>query len=104
MDKLWFFSESGQIYWVPSPDTIVDEQGLPKAEMAEFEIHLKDASEFGTFCERSDQVILVSSNTPFAPDYVAVIPYNMPRVALIQSGTPAPAREQLDLQIGRAHV
>lgn len=96
MDKLWFFSETGQIYWVPSSDSILDEHGFPTAAMAEFEVHLKDASEFGTFCDRSDQIILVSSQREFAPDYLSVIPHSMPRLALIKSGTPAPAREQLD--------
>lgn len=96
MDKLWFFSETGQIYWVPSSDSILDEHGFPTAAMAEFEVHLKDASEFGTFCDRSDQIILVSSQREFVPDYLSVIPRSMPRLALIKSGTPAPAREQLD--------
>lgn len=96
MDKLWFFSETGQIYWVPSSDSILDENGLPKAVMAEFEVHLKDAAEFGTFCDRSDQIILVSSQREFAPDYLSTIPRSVPRLALIKSGTPAPAREQLD--------
>jgi len=96
MDKLWYFSETGQIFWVPSADSIVDENGLPKFEVAEFEVKLKDAVEFGTFCDRSDQIILVSSSQEFAEDYVRAIPITMPRVALIKSGTPAPAREQLD--------
>jgi hypothetical protein len=96
MDKLWFFSETGQIYWVPSSDSILDDNGFPKAVMAEFEVHLKDAVEFGTFCERSDQIILVSSQQEFRSDYLSAIPRNIPRLALIKLGTPAPAREQLD--------
>lgn len=96
MDKLWFFSETGQIFWVPSADSIVDKKGSPKVSMAEFEVKLKDAAEFETFCERSDQIVLVSSAREFLQDYLAVIPNNLPRIALIQSGTPAPAREQLD--------
>ncbi len=96
MDKLWFFSETRQIFWVPSEDSIVDETGVPKTGLAEFEVELKDANEFATFCDRSDQIILVSSANEFPTDYLAAIPSNLPRVALIKSGTPAPAREQLD--------
>ncbi len=96
MDRLWFFSETRQIFWVPNVDSIVDKSGLPKPGMAEFEINLKDAVEFGAFCVRSDQVVLVSSSLEFAPDYLAAIPAHMARLALIKSGTPAPAREQLD--------
>lgn len=96
MDKLWYFSETGQIFWVPSSGSIVDENGFPKPDVAEFEIKLKDAAEFLTFCERSDQIILVSSSQEFAADYLSVIPTSTPRVALIKLGTPASAREQLD--------
>ncbi|HOY23935.1 MAG TPA: hypothetical protein PK002_12330 [Cellvibrio sp.] len=96
MDKLWYFSETGKIFWVPSADSIVNENGVPKPDMAEFEVTLKDAQEFSTFCDRSDQIILVSSAQMFAADYLYAIPITMPRIALIKSGTPAPAREQLD--------
>ncbi len=96
MDKLWFFSDTGQIFWVPSAGSIVDENGIPKSDVAEFEVKLKDVAEFRTFCERSDQIILVSSSQEFAANYVGAIPVSVPRVALIKSGTPAPAREQLD--------
>jgi hypothetical protein len=96
MDRLWFFSETAQIFWVPNVDSIVDSNGLPKPGAKEFEITLRDSSEFGTFCTRSDQVVLVSSQQEFAQDYLAAIPTHMPRLALIKSGTPAPAREQLD--------
>lgn len=96
MDRLWFFSETRQVFWVPNVDSVVDKNGLPKPDMAEFEINLKDDVEFGTFCTRSDQVVLVSSAQEFVPDYLAAIPVHMPRLALIKSGTPAPAREQID--------
>ncbi len=96
MDKLWYFSDTGQIFWVPSADSIVDESGLPKSAVAEFEVKLKDAPEFATFCERSDQIILVSSPQEFAAEYLKAIPASMPRVALIKSGTPVSVREQLD--------
>ncbi|MDZ7924961.1 MAG: hypothetical protein U5M23_13120 [Marinagarivorans sp.] len=96
MDKLWYFSETGHIFWVQRADSIVNEDGIPIANMAEFEVKIKDAAEFATFCDRSDQIILVSSLQEFAADYLRVIPVSMPRVALIKSGTPVPVREQLD--------
>ena len=96
MDRLWFFSETGQIFWVPNIYSIVDTSGEPKPEATEFEIKLRDSIEFGTFCTRSDQVVLVSSPHEFSQDYLEAIPTHMPRLALIKSGTPAPAREQLD--------
>jgi hypothetical protein len=96
MDKLWYFSETGQIYWVPRADSIVNEDGIPEFDVAEFEVKLKDAAEFATFCERSDQIILVSSPQEFSADYIRAIPITIPRVALIKQGTPALAREQLD--------
>lgn len=96
MDKLWFFSETGQIFWVPSADSIVDENGTPKTTVAEFEIKLNSAVEFGTFCERSDQIVFVSSAKNFPQEYLVAVPGSIPRMALIKSGTPAPAREQLD--------
>jgi hypothetical protein len=96
MDKLWFFSETGQVYWVPSAESIVDAGGLPKVDVAQFEVQLKDAAEFGSFCERSEQLILVSSHAEFPPSYLSAIPASAVRVALIKLGTPAPAREQLD--------
>jgi hypothetical protein len=96
MDRLWFFSETMQVFSVPNTDSMVDDNGLPKIGMAEFEINLKDAVEFGAFCARCDQIILVSSMKEFSPAYVAAIPSYIPRLALIKSGTPAPAREQLD--------
>lgn len=97
MDRLWFFSETMQVFWVPNTDSMVDEHGLPKLGITEFEINLKDAAEFSAFCTRSDQVILVSSMKEFSPAYVAAIPSYIPRLALIKPGTPAPAREQLDM-------
>lgn len=96
MDQLWFFSETGQIYWVPSAESIVDTTGLPRPEFAQFAVQLKDATEFGVFCERSEQLILVSGQREFDPSYIAAIPASVACLALIKSGTPAPVREQLD--------
>jgi len=96
MDKLWFFSATGRMFWMPTADSIVDASGNLKSGMDEFELHLKDALEYQTFCERSDQIILVSSANTFPFDYLQAIPPSMSRVALIQAGTPACAREQLD--------
>jgi hypothetical protein len=96
MDKIWFFSEAQQIYWVPSIESIVDTEGCPLSKFAEFKVNLKDALEFGAFCERSDQIILVSSPHEFDDAYLLQIPKTMPCLALIRQDTPANAREQLD--------
>lgn len=96
MDRIWFFSETRQVFWVPHADSIIDQDGLPKPKVAEFEVRLQNSGEFGALCARANQVILVSSQHEFAPNYLAAIPIDKPRLALIKSGTPAPAREQLD--------
>ena len=57
---------------------------------------MKNVVEFGALRVPSSQVILVSSLREFLLDYLAAIPVDMPRLALIKSGAPVPAREQLD--------
>ncbi|MET0355451.1 MAG: hypothetical protein ABW044_01675 [Cellvibrio sp.] len=96
MNHIWFFSETGQILSVPSIESAVDKDGLPKKAMLKYEISVKDAASFQEVCAASAQIILVSSLKEFANDYVMQIPTNIPRVALIKFGTPTSSREQLD--------
>ena len=96
MNHLWFFSETGQIFSVPGADSIVDENGLPGKNVCDYEIKVENAAEFHEVCIESEQIILVSSSKEFDEEFVAKIPTNILRLALIKIGTPTSAREQLD--------
>jgi hypothetical protein len=95
MSHIWFFSETWQILSVPGVGSVMDEDGLPKKNMLEYEVEATNPTEFQTMCEGAEQIILVSSEKEFAQDLVVKMPASIPRVALIKQGTPISVREQL---------
>lgn len=96
MDKLWYFAGSGRTYWVPMEGSIVDANGEPKDGLEEYELTLSGVEEFGTFCQRSDQIILVSGSDVFSEDYLESIPKDVSSVALIKADCLEDIQSQLE--------
>lgn len=96
MDRLWLFSETGEIYVVPSDESIVDETGHPQGELAEFLLDISNKNEFASCFNRVKQIVLVSSSHLFEAEYLGAIPASASRLALVKADTSPEARVQLD--------
>lgn len=96
MDKLWWFSDTGIICRVPDGDSIVNDEGIPTAAADRCRLDVTTPADFADQCATVDQLIFISGRQLFRSDYLAVIPSNLPSLALIKSTTSADARAQLE--------
>lgn len=96
MEKLWWFSESGHMFKVPNAESMVDDEGAPRAELMDYCVSPANTNELRSLCATVDQLVLVFSRKSFDPHYLAAIPQDLPRLALIKSNTSVDARLQLD--------
>ncbi len=96
MEKLWWFSESGHMFRVPTAESMVDDEGAPRADLLDYCVAPANPEEFTEICLGVDQLVLVFSRKAFDTAYLAAIPQDLPRLALIKSNTSVDARLQLD--------
>jgi hypothetical protein len=96
MEKLWWFSESGHMFKVPGSEAMVDSEGSPQAGLMDYCVSPASPGEFASVCAGVDQLVLVFSRKSFDPAYLAAIPQDIPRLALIKSNTSVDARLQLE--------
>jgi len=96
MEKLWWFSETGHMFKVPNAESMVDDEGAPRAELMDYCVAPANTDEFALLCAGVDQIVLVFSRKSFDPQYLSIIPQDLTRLALIKSNTSVDARLQLD--------